>query len=262
VSAVSSPPSIAELRAVTQPESLFERNSGEHWAGRLYVRRFSPYLTRRLLPTRVTPNAVTWAMLVVGVAAAAVLTLPGVLAALGAALLIQAQILFDCVDGELARWRKQFSPAGIYLDRLAHYVTETALPIGLGIRADGGWEEIGGYTMLGLVAAVLALLVRMEIVLVHVARAEAGRPVVPDTAAAAAPRASGLRRVRRALGWFPFFRAFVAIEATLLALVAALLDVALGDLQATRALVIALVAVAAVTAVGRLFAILGSERLR
>jgi phosphatidylglycerophosphate synthase len=262
VSAASSTPSIAELRAATQPESLFARNSGEHWAGRLYVRRFSPYLTRRLVPTRVTPNAVTWAMIAAGILAAAVLTLPGVLPAVAAALLIQGQILLDCVDGELARWRRQFSPAGVYLDRLAHFATETALPIALGIRADGGWDELGGYTTLGLLAAVLALLVRMEIVLVHVARAEAGKPPFEDTAAASAPRVSGLRRLRRALGFFPFFRAFVAIEATLLALAAALLDLALGDLEATRALVIALVPVAAITALGRLFAILSSDRLR
>jgi len=262
VSAASSTPSIAELRAATQPESIFARNSGEHWAGRLYVRRFSPYVTRRLVPTRVTPNAVTWAMIAVGVLAAAVLTLPGVLAALAAALLIQCQILLDCVDGELARWRRQFSPAGIYLDRLAHFLTEAALPIALGIRADGGWDELGGYTMLGLLAAVLALLVRMEIVLVHVARAEAGKPPFQDTAAASAPRLSPLRRLRRALGVLPFFRAFVAIEATLLALAAALLDLALGELEATRALVVALVPVAAITAIGRLFAILSSERLR
>jgi phosphatidylglycerophosphate synthase len=262
VSATSSTPSIAELRAATQPESLFARNSGEHWAGRLYVRRVSPYVTRRLLATRVTPNAVTWAMIAVGLIAAAVLTLPGVLPALAAALLIQGQILLDCVDGELARWRRQFSPAGIYLDRLGHFVTETALPIGLGIRADGGWDAIGGYTTLGLLAAVLALLVRMEIVLVHVARAEAGKPPFQDTASASAPRLSALRRLRRSLGLFPFFRAFVAIEATLLALAAALLDLALGDLEATRALVVALVPVAAVTVLGRLFAILASERLR
>ncbi|HTE64088.1 MAG TPA: CDP-alcohol phosphatidyltransferase family protein, partial [Solirubrobacteraceae bacterium] len=145
-------PSIAELRAATQPASLFARNSGEHWAGRLYVRRLSPYVTRALLPTRVTPNAVTWAMIAVGVLAAAVLTLPGVAAAAAAALLIQGQILLDCTDGEIARWRKQFSPAGIYLDRFGHYLTETLLPIGLGIRADGGWDELGTYTMLGLVA--------------------------------------------------------------------------------------------------------------
>ena len=262
MSAASSTPSIAELRAATQPESIFARNSGEHWAGRLYVRRFSPYVTRRLVPTRVTPNAVTWAMIAVGLAAAAVLTLPGPFAAIVAALLMQCQILLDCVDGELARWRHQFSPAGVYLDRFGHYLTETALPIALGVRADGGWDEIGGYTTLGLLAAVLALLVRMEIVLVHVARAEAGRPLVEDTAAASAPRASGLRRVRRALALFPFFRAFVAVEATLLALAAALLDLALGDLEATRALVIALVPVAALTALGRLLTILGSERLR
>ena len=255
-------PTIAELRAATQPASIFARNSGEHWAGRLYVRRLSIYLTRTLLPTRVTPNAVTWAMVLVGVLAAAVLTLPGVWAALGAALLIQAQILLDCTDGELARWRRQFSPVGIYLDRFAHYFTETLLPIALGIRADGGWDEIGTYTTLGLLAAVLALLVRTESALVHVARAEAGKPVVEDTVAVAAPRVSGLARVRRALGFFPFFRAFVAVEATLLALAAALLDLAVGDLEATRVLVIALVPIAAITAAGHLLAILTSERLR
>ncbi|HZH25152.1 MAG TPA: CDP-alcohol phosphatidyltransferase family protein, partial [Solirubrobacteraceae bacterium] len=197
-----------------------------------------------------------------GIAAAGVLTVPGVLAALAAALLIQGQILLDCVDGELARWRQSFSPAGIYLDRFAHFLTESALPIALGIRADGGWHELGGYTSLGLLAAVLALLVRVEIVLVHVARSESGRPPLEDTAAASAPRASPLRRLRRALAYFPFFRAFVAVEATLLALAAALLDLVLGDLEATRVLVIALVPVAAVTAVGRLVAILGSGRLR
>ena len=73
----TSGPSIAELRAATQPPSIFERNSGEHWAGRLYIRRASPYLTRTLLPTPLTPNAVTWLMLLSGLAAAGLLTLPG-----------------------------------------------------------------------------------------------------------------------------------------------------------------------------------------
>ena len=59
-------PSVAELRAVTQPAELFARNSGEHWAGKLYMRRVSPYLTRPLLRTRISPNAVTWFMMVVG----------------------------------------------------------------------------------------------------------------------------------------------------------------------------------------------------
>ena len=249
-------PSIAELREVTQPASLFARNSGEHWAGRLYVRRYSVYLTRLLIPTRVTPNAVTYGMTVVGVLAAVALSVPGVVTALAAVLLIQVQILLDCSDGELARWRRQFSPAGIYLDRIAHYVTETLFPVALGIRADGGWDEAGGtYTLLGLIAAVLALFVRTESALVAVARLESGREKAEDTAAVAAPRVGLLARLRRAIGFFPFFRAFIAIEATLLALLAELLD-------AVDVLVIALVPIAAITAAGHLVAILASERLR
>jgi phosphatidylglycerophosphate synthase len=201
-------------------------------------------------------------MVAAGVLAAGALTVAGLWGAVAAVLLIQLQILLDCTDGELARWRRQFSPAGIYLDRFAHYLTETLLPIALGIRADGGWDSIGGYTTLGLVAAVLALMVRMESALVVVARAEAGKPAAEDTAAVAAPRASGLARLRRMLAYFPFFRAFVAIEATLLALAAAIGDALADDLSFTRGLVIALVPIAAITAAGRLVAILNSSRLK
>ncbi len=255
-------PSIAELRAVTQPASIFARNSGEHWAGRLYVRRASPYLTRRLAPTPITPNAVTWAMIGVGVLAAAALSVPAVWASLIALLLIQLQILLDCSDGELARWRGVSSPVGIYLDRIAHYLTETLFPIALGVRADGGWTEIGGYTTLGLVAAVLALLVRTESALVAVARLESGHARAEDTAEAAAPARSGLARLRRWVGFFPFFRAFVAIEATVLALLAAIVDAIAGDQVGTQVLVVALVPIAAITAAGRLVAIVTSPRLQ
>ena len=131
-----------------------------------------------------------------------------------------------------------------------------------GIRADGGWDSIGGYTTLGLLAAVLALLVRTESALVVVARSEAGKPAVDDTVAVAAPRASGLARVRRVLGFFPFFRAFVAVEASLLALAAAIVDTFADGSPATRALVVALVPIAAITAAGHLVAIIASSRLR
>jgi phosphatidylglycerophosphate synthase len=255
-------PSIAELRAATQPSSIFERHSGEHWAGRLYIRRLSPYLTRLLLRTPLTPDAVTWLMIASGLLAALLLTLPGLAAAAGAFLAIQLQILLDCSDGELARWLDRRSPRGVYLDRIGHWLTEAALPIGLGIRADGGWEEIGTYTTLGLLIAVLVLVVKGESALVTVARAESGKPVAADTRAVAAPRPGLLRRARRALGFLPFFRAFVAMELTLLALAAALADSLAGDLAGTRVLVVALLPVAAITAAGHLLAIVTSDRLR
>jgi phosphatidylglycerophosphate synthase len=263
VSVRSPTPSVAELRAATQPPSLFERNSGEHWAGKLYMRRVSPFVTRLFLSrTALTPNAVTWLMIAVGVAAAGVLTLPGLLPAVGALVLIQCQLLFDCVDGEMARWLDRRSPAGVYLDRLGHYLTETALPIALGIRADGGWDHIAGWTTLGLVAAVLQLLVKAETALVHVARLESGLGKVEDTQAAAAPQRGLLRSARSALGHLPFYRAFVAIEFTLLTLAAAVVDSVRGDLDGSRALVLGLVAVGVVTALGHLAAILASKRLQ
>jgi phosphatidylglycerophosphate synthase len=262
VSVRSPTPSVAELRAATQPPSLFRRNSGEHWAGKLYMRKLSPYVTRVLIRTPLTPNGVTWLMIAVGIAAAGVLTLPGLVPAIGAVLLIQCQLLFDCVDGEMARWLDRRSPVGVYLDRIGHYLTETALPIALGIRADGGWDDIGGWTTLGLVAAVLQLLIKSESTLVHVARQESGLGKLEDTQATAAPQRGLLRSARSLLGHLPFYRAFVAVEFTFLALLAAVADSIRDDLDGSRALVIALVAAGAVTAVGHLAAILTSRRLR
>lgn len=255
-------PSIAELRAVTQPDSIFERNSGEHWAGRLYMRRLSPYLTRLLLRTPLTPNGVTWIMILTGIMAAAVLTLPGIAPAIVVVALLQLQILLDCSDGELARWTGRKSPLGVYLDRVGHYLTEAALPIGLGIRADGGWDSIGGWTTIGLAVAVVVLLIKVETALVTIARVESGLPRVQDTAAVAAPRVAGLAAIRRALTKLPFYRAFVAQEASFLALAAAIGDTIAGDLDVTRGLMIALVPIAVVTLLGHGAAIVTSSRLR
>jgi phosphatidylglycerophosphate synthase len=255
-------PSIAELRAVVHPPGLLDRNSGEHWAGRLYIRRGSPYMTRALLRTPATPNGVTWAMIAVGILAALAFTIPGIWGALLAFLLIQLQITLDCVDGELARWLDRKSPVGVFLDRIGHFLTEAALPIGLGIRADGGWGDIGPWTSWGLLVAVLVLLTKSETALLHVARAESGKPPVEDSEAVAAPRGGLLRVVRRAFRFVPVYRAFVAVELTILALAAGIADLVLDDLDGTRILVGALVPVVGITAAGHLAGILASKRLQ
>src|SRR5664279_4444768 len=64
-------PSITRIREVGQPDSVIGRVNAEHWAGRLYMRRFSPYATRLLLRTSISANGVTWLMIVSGVLAAA-----------------------------------------------------------------------------------------------------------------------------------------------------------------------------------------------
>ena len=255
-------PTIAELRAVTQPPTVMGRRNSEHWTGDLYMRRLSPYLTRILLGTAITANGVTVLMIVTGAAAGAALLIPGLVGAVLAALLAQLQMLWDCCDGEVARWRQQFSPSGIFLDKLGHTIAESAIPLALGVRADGGFDSLGGWTTLGALLAVLVLVNKSLNDAVHIARAVNGLPKLEDKAEEAAPRVSTVRRLRGLARFVPFHRAFHSIELTLLALVAAIVDAASGGLDGTMLLLAVLVPAAALTVVGHLAAILTSSRLR
>jgi phosphatidylglycerophosphate synthase len=256
----SSPPSIADLRAVCQPPAVVGRRSAEHWAGRLYMRRLSLHVTRRVLALPITPNGWTVLMIVIGVAGAAVLAVPGVVTALIAALAVQVYLLLDCVDGEVARWRRTTSAAGVYLDRLGHYTVEAALLIGLGVRVDGGPGSFGGATMLGLVAAVLALLSKAETDLVTVARATNGLPV--DREVDATSSVSTLRDLRRLFAAVPVHRILGAVELSLLAVIAAVADAATASTAGSRALLVGAVAIGAIVALGHPVMILTSQRLR
>jgi len=258
-------PGLEQLRAVAQPLDHMARYNAEHWSGALYIRHLSIRVTRWLLPTGITPNGVTWLMIAVGVLGAFALPLPGLLGPVVVVLAMQLQILLDCCDGEVARWRQRFSPAGIYLDRVGHYLTEAAIPIALGLRADGYSLStplvVGGWTVLGFVVAVIVLVNKAFTDLVHVARAKTGRPLLDDVVATSRSRVSGLAAARRAMGYLPVFRAFVAVEASLLALAAGVVDVARGDLLGTQVLVVVLVPLAVITAGGHLLGVLTSSRL-
>ena len=226
------------------------------------MRRVSPYATRLLLATPLTPNAVTALMIPTGLLAALSLSLPGLLAALGAVALVQLQLLLDCSDGEVARWRRRFSPAGVYLDQIAHYATEAALPAALGVRADGGWDSLGGWTALGLLVSVLILLLKAETHLVAVARFRSGKPAVEEAAPEALPPRVVRLPLRHGVRLLPLFRPFQAVEASLLALAAAVADTIADSLEGTRVLLLVLVAAAGVAVVGHLLAVLASDRLR
>ena len=259
-------PSVAEVRAVTQPPAVLGRRNAEHWSGELYLRRISPYLTRALVSTPVTPNGVTGLMILSGAGAAGALLLPGLPGGLLAALLAQLQMLWDCCDGELARWRGTSSPAGVFLDKLGHYTAEGLIPVALGVRADGGLGSIGGWTTLGALLGLLVLYNKALNDMVRVSRAQAGLPVLADNATEARPRAGGVRRLRLLARFVPFHRAYHSIELTLLAAAAAAVDALLGDayggLAGTRGLVAVLVPAALATVVGHAAAILASNRLR
>lgn len=256
-------PTIAELRAKAQPDEVLARANAEHWSGRLYLRHFSIYLTRLLVPTGISANGVTWLMALIGVAGAAVLIAGNWWALLACALLMQLQVLVDCSDGEVARWRGTSSAQGIYIDRIGHYLTEGLLPIGFGIYADGGVTNLGLYTMLGLATSVIVLLNKSFGDLVHTSRASYGLAPLEDDGVKSAPKPRGLRRIRAALRFAPFFRAFVAVEFSLIILVIGTVDVVfdLGG-SAVQIGAFALLPLAVVIMTGRVIAILTSDRLK
>lgn len=258
-------PTIAQIREVGQPPAVRGRRNSEHWVADVYLRAISPYLTRILLRTPITANGVTWLMVATGAGAAFALLIPGLPGSVLAALLGQLQMLWDCSDGEVARWRQTTSPKGVFIDRVGHYTAEGLIPIALGMRAagfpDAGWLATP-WPFIGALLSVIVLYNKSLNDMVHVSRAYNGMPRLEEKASVAAPRASGLRRVRAAARFVPFHRAYHSVELTLLALVASVVDLALGDLAATRVLVAALTLLGVVTVIGHLASILSSSRLR
>jgi phosphatidylglycerophosphate synthase len=254
-------PTIAQLREVTQPPSVRTRAAAEHWVAHAYLRDISPYLTRILLRVGFSANGVTWLMIIAAAAAAVATAWPILLAAILAVILVQGQMLLDCCDGEVARWRQTSSPVGVYLDRVGHYVAECGIAVALGIRATGELRLSGIWISAGLLLGLLIALNKVENDLVHVARHYAGLSQMRDADEVRTPRGGLLRTAQRLTGLIPFHRVFHSVELSILVLIAAIIDLFVAG-AATKVLLAALVIAAAVTLVGHLVAVLASSRLR
>jgi phosphatidylglycerophosphate synthase len=259
------PRSVSDLRAVSQPPAVRGRRNAEHWSAGLYLRLVSPYLTMLLLRTRITANGVTGLMILVGWSAAAALLIPGIGGAVLAVLLGQLQMLVDCCDGEVARWRGTSSPAGVFLDKVGHYTTESLVAIALGIRA-AGWpfDTPADYlwTTLGCAFAVVVLLNKSLNDAVHVARAKAALPALQDTRAEAVPMSSLIARLRRAARFVPLHRLYHSVELTLIALGAAIVGAVVGQPVVDRVVIAVLLPLAVLSVIGHFVAIMSSSRLR
>jgi phosphatidylglycerophosphate synthase len=240
-----------------------DRRSGEHWAGRLYMREISLRIDRHVVPTRITPNQLTYVMTVCGVLAAPALLVPGITGAVLGVVAVQLYLLLDCVDGEVARWKQQFSLAGVYLDRVGAYLCDAAVLVGFGLRASDLWGD-GRidwlWAFLGTLAALGAILIKAETDLVGVARHQGGLPPVKE--AASEPRSSGVALARRAAAALKFHRLVLGVEASLLILVLAVVDQIRGDLFFTRLGVAVLAGIALLQTLLHLVSVLASSRLK
>lgn len=207
-------PTLAQIREVCQPISITGRTNSEHWVADVYLRSISPYLTKLLLKTPITANGVTYLMILSGLAISASLFISGWTGLLLALFFSQLQMLWDCCDGEVARWRESQSPMGVFLDRVGHYLAEGLIPIAFGFRI----MQEGDYLnpLLGALLAVLVLLNKAFNDSVHVARAYAGLNKLEDSKSAGAVGNSLLSGFRKVFDFIPVQRAFHSVEMTLL----------------------------------------------
>jgi hypothetical protein len=98
--------------------------------------------------------------------------------------------------------------------------------------------------------------------MVHVSRAYNDLPKLADAKGVGTPQASGVRRLRSLVRFFPFYRAYHSVELTLLALIAGIADAFIGDLAGTQFLVAALAIFGVITVIGHFLAIVASSKLR
>jgi phosphatidylglycerophosphate synthase len=194
-------------------------------------------------------------MILTGASIGPALLIQGWVGIILALFLSQLQMLIDCCDGEVARWRNTKSPMGIFLDKLGHYLAEGLIPLCLGLRLAGWPNEPISASIYPYLGALLALLIILNKALndaVHVARAFSGLEKIQDSKGVNLPRKGILRTLRRVFDFLPAQRIFHSVEFTILIALFGSFD---------EALTIAL-GIAIFVTLGHITAIVTSSKLR
>ena len=106
-----------------------------------FVSPYSRYIARFAARRGWTPNQVTTVSMIIGALAAAAFATgsrPGLIAG---AILLQAAFTADCVDGQLARYTRQFSKLGAWLDSVFDRGKEYLVFAGLALGSTRGFGE-------------------------------------------------------------------------------------------------------------------------
>lgn len=97
-----------------------------------FVSTWSPYVTRAAARIGLGPTAVTMISILFAVAAAVLFAAGGRPALVAGAVLLYLGFVLDCVDGQLARYTRNFSAWGGWLDTMADRAKEYLVYAGLG----------------------------------------------------------------------------------------------------------------------------------
>lgn len=121
---------IAEIRSKF-PEEKRKLARANLWS--YFIRPISFYPTWLFLRLGISANQVTFIGLIIGIIGCVFLGFGGYWAIITGAILINIHVLFDNIDGNIARATDSSSTYGDYIDRLSMYVIAGLMPITLGI---------------------------------------------------------------------------------------------------------------------------------
>lgn len=111
---------------IAQKKIDFARNSDSFFT-HLFARSLSIHITPLLANTEITPLQVTITGLALGLAGAAIGSIPSWYSGIFAALLIESAHVLDCVDGELARLTGRGNPFAAAMDPITDRVKDTSV---------------------------------------------------------------------------------------------------------------------------------------
>ncbi len=143
------------METIRQLRATLQKNQLGH---PILQRVLSIYITRLILPTRITANQVTIVMLLVGVLSAVPLFFGYIWWGIALSYLC---VLLDASDGEVARYRKTYSLKGIYLDLVNHLGILAWFFLALGYavsQTQTGWMQTA--VMLAVAIGALSFLLR------------------------------------------------------------------------------------------------------
>lgn len=106
-----------------------------------FVSPYSRHIARWAARRGWTPNGVTTGSLALGAAAAAAFATGSRLGLVAGAVLFQLAFTFDCVDGQLARYTRQFSALGAWLDATFDRTKEYLVFAGLAAGSTRGFGD-------------------------------------------------------------------------------------------------------------------------
>jgi len=144
--------SIKELKKICQDS----KSETMDWYSRIFYRNVSIYITKPLLCTSVTANQVTFLTMVLGLIAGVLFSFGTPSYVLAGALLLQLWLIFDCVDGEIARYKRTTGVCGKYTESLNHYVTEPFIVACVGFGLYVLFDNVVIFALGALVALLMS----------------------------------------------------------------------------------------------------------